>query len=554
MAALLLLLPVSLLLSCLAAEGAAAVTFSSRLIHRFSDEVRALRDPGGGGGAVPSNASAAGQWPEKRSVEYYQVLVASDFRRQNMKLGTHYQLLFPSEGSQTMWLGNEFGWLHYSWIDVGSPSVSFLVALDAGSDLLWLPCECVQCAPLSASHYSSLDRDLNEYNPSGSNSSKHITCSHQLCKLGPSCKSPGESCPYIVNYYSENTSTSGLLVEDILHLASGSGRASNSSVSAPVIMGCGMKQSGGYLDGVAPDGLMGLGLGEISVPSFLAKGGLVPNSFSLCFVEDDSGTIFFGDQGPANQKYTAFLPSNGKYETYIVGVEACCIGNSCLKQTSFSALVDSGTSFTFLPNGVFETITQEFDRRVNATHSSIEGYPWKYCYKPSTKEKAKVPSLTLVFPLNNSFVVYDPVFKVYGMEGLAGFCLAIQPTDGDIGTIGQNFMMGYRMVFDRENLKLGWSRSNCQDLDDDRSMPLTPNGRSPNPLPTTEQQSAPGGHAVAPAVAGRALSKPSAASQKLISSHLSLISLMPLLLLVHFLATFRHINEPFSLICQSSLR
>lgn len=57
-----------------------------------------------------------------------------------------------------------------------------------------------------------------------------------------------------------------------------------------------------------------------------------------------------------------FLMINSSYwfsETYIVGVEACCIGNSCLKQTSFSALVDSGTSFTFLPNGVFETITQE---------------------------------------------------------------------------------------------------------------------------------------------------------------------------------------------------
>ncbi|KAF8012070.1 hypothetical protein BT93_I0256 [Corymbia citriodora subsp. variegata] len=315
-----------------------------------------------------------------------------------------------------------------------------------------------------------------------------------------------------------------------------------------------MNQSGGYLDGVAPDGLMGLGLGEISVPSFLAKGGLVPNSFSLCFEEDDSGTIFFGDQGPANQKYTAFLPSNGKYETYIVGIEACCIGNSCLKQTSFSALVDSGTSFTFLPNGVYETITQEFDRRVNVTHSSFEGAPWKYCYKHSTKEKPKVPSLTLVFPINNSFVVYDPVFKVYGMEGLEGFCLAILPTDEDMGTIGQNFMMGYRMVFDRENLKLGWSRSNCQDIDDHRSMPLTPNGKSPNPLPTTEQQSAPRGHAVAPAVAGRAVSKPSAASEKLISSRLSLISLMPLLLLLDFLATFLHTNQPFSLIHQDSLR
>lgn len=72
-----------------------------------------------------------------------------------------------------------------------------------------------------------------------------------------------------------------------------------------------MKQSGGYLDGVAPDGLMGLGTGEISVPSLLAKSGLIHNSFSLCFNEDDSGRIFFGDQGSAIQQSTAFLPLDG---------------------------------------------------------------------------------------------------------------------------------------------------------------------------------------------------------------------------------------------------
>lgn len=75
---------------------------------------------------------------------------------------------------------------------------------------------------------------------------------------------------------------------------------------------CGMKQTGGYLDGVAPDGLMGLGLGEISVPSFLSKTGLVKNSFSLCFNDDDSGRIFFGDQGLGTQQSTPFLPSDGK--------------------------------------------------------------------------------------------------------------------------------------------------------------------------------------------------------------------------------------------------
>ncbi|XP_028094136.1 aspartic proteinase-like protein 1 isoform X1 [Camellia sinensis] len=506
------------------------VTFSSRLIHRFSDELKALR--------VSRKGGESGSWPERKSMEYYKMLVANDVQRQKMKLGSRYQFLFPSEGSRAFSLGNDFGWLHYTWIDVGTPNVSFLVALDSGSDLLWVPCDCIQCASLSASYYNSLDRDLNEYSPSGSTTSKHLSCSHQLCQLGPNCQSPKQPCPYTVNYYSENTSSSGLLVEDTLHLAAGSDDASNISVQAPVIIGCGRMQSGAYLDGVAPDGLMGLGLGEISVPSFLAKAGLVQNSFSLCFGNDDSGRIFFGDQGPAAQQSTPFLPSDGKYITYIVGVKACCIGSSCLDKTSFEALVDSGTSFTFLPKEAYERVVQEFDRQVNATSASFEGSPWKYCYKSSSGDMPKTPSVAFKFSVNNSFVVHDPVFIIHDNQGIVGFCLAIESTDGDIGTIGQNYMTGYRVVFDRENLKLGWSRSNCQDLSDGKRMPLTPNTSAPNPLPTTEQQSAPSGHAVAPAVAGRTPPKPSAASTQHLLSDIGLVNIFLLLLLfLHPLAS-----------------
>lgn len=56
-----------------------------------------------------------------------------------------------------------------------------------------------------------------------------------------------------------------------------------------------MKQSGGYLDGVASDGTIGLGLGEISVPSLLSKAALIQNSFSMCFDENDCGRISLGD-------------------------------------------------------------------------------------------------------------------------------------------------------------------------------------------------------------------------------------------------------------------
>ena len=33
--------------------------------------------------------------------------------------------------------------------------MSFMVALDAGSDLLWVPCDCINCAPFSATYYNN---------------------------------------------------------------------------------------------------------------------------------------------------------------------------------------------------------------------------------------------------------------------------------------------------------------------------------------------------------------------------------------------------------------
>uniref|UniRef100_A0A6N2MV78 Peptidase A1 domain-containing protein n=1 Tax=Salix viminalis TaxID=40686 RepID=A0A6N2MV78_SALVM len=260
---------VVVVLLCCQFEASAGLTFSSKLIHRFSDEAKSL--------SISRKGNASGDlWPERYSFEYFQLLLGNDLKRQRMKLGSQKnQLLFPSQGSQALFFGNELDWLHYTWIDIGTPNVSFLVALDAGSDLLWVPCDCIQCAPLSASYYNiSLDRDLSEYSPSLSSTSRHLPCDHQLCGWSSNCKSPKDPCPYIVNYYDfENTSSAGFLVEDKLHLASVGDHTARKMFQAPVVLGCGRKQSGSYFDGAAPDGVMGLGPGDISVPSLLAKAG-----------------------------------------------------------------------------------------------------------------------------------------------------------------------------------------------------------------------------------------------------------------------------------------
>lgn len=65
------------------------------------------------------------------------------------------------------------------------------------------------------------------------------------------------------------------------------------------------------MNGIAPDGLMGLGPGDLSVPSLLAKSGLIPHSFSFCYDKSYSGRLYLGDQGPASQRSTSFVHLKG---------------------------------------------------------------------------------------------------------------------------------------------------------------------------------------------------------------------------------------------------
>ncbi|KAF8729906.1 hypothetical protein HU200_017368 [Digitaria exilis] len=495
----LVIFPVLLLaVAAAASEAEAAATLSSRMVHRLSDEARLEAGP-----------RAGEWWPRRGSGEYYRLLARSDLQRQKRRLGGKYELLSLSKGGSIFSPGNDLGWLYYTWVDVGTPKTSFLVALDTGSDLFWVPCDCIQCAPLSG-YRGNLDRDLGIYKPAESTTSRHLPCSHELCLLGSGCTNLKQPCPYNIKYFSENTTSSGLLIEDTLHLDSREGHA---PVNASVIIGCGRKQSGDYLDGIAPDGLLGLGMANISVPSFLARAGLVRNSFSMCFKEDNSGRIFFGDQGVSTQQATPFVPLYGKLQTYAVNVDKSCIGHKCLEGTSFEALVDSGTSFTSLPPDVYKAVTVEFDKQINASRVPFEDDTWTYCYNASPLEMPDVPTITLTFDVNKSFQAVNPVLTFNDKQGaLAGFCLAVLPSSEPIGIIAQNFLVGYHVVFDRENMKLGWYRSECRDADNSTTVPLgqSQDNSPEDPLPSNEQQTSP---AVTPAVAGTAT--PSSATTNL---------------------------------------
>lgn len=65
-------------------------------------------------------------------------------------------------------------------------------------------------------------------------------------------------------------------------------------------------QTGSFLDVAAPNGLLGLGMDQISVPSILSREGFTSDSFSMCFGRDGVGRINFGDKGSIDQDETPF--------------------------------------------------------------------------------------------------------------------------------------------------------------------------------------------------------------------------------------------------------
>ncbi|KAG5534536.1 hypothetical protein RHGRI_022603 [Rhododendron griersonianum] len=70
-----------------------------------------------------------------------------------------------------------------------------------------------------------------------------------------------------------------------------------------------------------------------------------------------------------------------------------------------------------------------------------------------------------------------------GGEGEGYLCCLAIIKSGDINIIGQNFMTGYRIVFDCEKMVLGWESSNCYDAEKSSTLPVNP--PEPSAIPPT---------------------------------------------------------------------
>ncbi|PAN38395.1 hypothetical protein PAHAL_7G169100 [Panicum hallii] len=446
-------------------EASGGIGFN--LHHRFSPVVRQWMEARG---HAPGSSWLLPDDAPKGSREYYSALLRHDravfARRRGLANADGQSTLTFADGNATRL--DTYEYLHYAEVEVGTPSSKFLVALDTGSDLFWLPCECKLCAK-TGNTTTGLP-----YSPSQSSTSKTVPCGHPLCERPDACGAVGtgnsSSCPYEVKYVSVNTGSSGVLVQDVLHLVDGGGKA----VQAPIVFGCGQVQTGHFLRGAADGGLMGLGMDKVSVPSALASSGLVESdSFSMCFSRDGVGRINFGDAGSPDQAETPFIAAGSlQHPYYNISVGAITVDSKAMA-VEFTAIVDSGTSFTYLNDPAYTLLTTNFNSRVSEARDTYgSGYEkFEYCYRLSSGQTSmrRLPAMSLTTKGGAVFPMTWPIIPVLastngGPYHPIGYCLGViknRISSTDDATIGQNFMTGLKVVFDRRRSVLGWEKFDC---------------------------------------------------------------------------------------------
>ncbi|CAL0313251.1 unnamed protein product [Lupinus luteus] len=434
-------------------------TFGFNIHHRFSDPVKGIM--------------GNDEFPHKGTPQYYAVMIQRDriFRGRRLAADHHHPLTFAA-GNRTYQI-DAFGFLHFANVSVGTPPLWFLVALDTGSDLFWLPCNCTSCVHGLRTESGEVI-PLNIYDLDGSSTSKNVLCGSSTCEQiqQSQCRSTSNSCPYQINYLSANTSSNGFLVEDVLHLITDDDQTKASDTR--ITFGCGKAQTGAFLKGAAPNGLLGLGMESLSVPSILSKEGLTSNSFSMCFGSDGFGRITLGDSGSSNQGKTPFNLRTS-HPTYNITITQIIVGGDT-SDIEFHAIFDSGTSYTYLNDPAYTGIAENFNSLIEAKRYSAQSFdsdlPFEYCYEESSNQQLKVPFLNLKMKGGDDYYVTDPLVPI-SIENEGDFlCLAIQKSDS-VNIIGQNFMTGYHIVFDRDNMNLGWKKSSCYDVLSD-SSPINP--------------------------------------------------------------------------------
>ncbi|XP_073271356.1 aspartyl protease family protein 2-like [Primulina huaijiensis] len=360
-----------------------------------------------------------------------------------------------SDFSSTVISGLEQGSGEYfTRIGVGTPPKYAFMVLDTGSDIVWMQCSpCRKC-------YTQSDP---VFDPKKSSSFSGVSCGSPLCRLldSPGCTSDRKKCLYEVSYGDGSFSVGELSTETLTFRGRKVDR---------VALGCGHDDEGLF---VGAAGLLGLGRGKLSFPS--QSGRQFGSMFSYCLVDRSASSkpssIIFGQSAVSRNAVFTPLLANPKLDTfYYVGLNGISVGGARVPGITAAAfnlnssgdggvIVDSGTSVTRLTQPAYEALRDAFRVGASNLKRAPEFSLFDTCFDLSGKTVVKVPTVVLHF--SGAAVSLPASNYLIPVNSDGTFCFAFAGTTSGLSIIGSIQQQSFRVVFDLENNRVGFTPRGC---------------------------------------------------------------------------------------------
>eukprot|EP00644_Phytophthora_capsici_P018509 jgi/Phyca11/130730/e_gw1.97.52.1 len=235
-------------------------------------------------------------------------------------------------------------------------------------------------------------------------------------------------------------------------------------------LGCQTKETGLFIT-QKENGIMGLGRHRSTVMSYMLSAGRVThNLFTLCFAEDGGEVVFGGvdySHHTSDVGYTPLLNDNSAY--YPVHVKDIRMNGVSLGidagtiNSGRGVIVDSGTTDTFFDAKGSRNFMKAFRDAAGQEYSEKR-------MKLTDDELAALPTISIILSGMKGDGTDDVQLNIPGSRYLtpsdnAGIYYGnFHFSERSGGVLGASTMIGFDVIFDMENHRVGFAESDCVGL------------------------------------------------------------------------------------------
>jgi len=307
---------------------------------------------------------------------------------------------------------------------IGTPPVSYPAVLDTGSDLIWTQCRpCTRC----------YKQPTPIFDPKKSSSFSKVSCGSSLCSALPS-STCSDGCEYVYSY-GDYSVTQGVLGTETFTFGKSKKKVSVDNIG----FGCGEDNEGDGFEQAS--GLVGLGRGPLSLVSQLNE-----PRFSYCLTSIDDtkkSVLLLGSSEKvkdATEGVTTPLLKNPLQPSfYYLSLEGISVGDTrlAIEKSTFEvgndgsggAIIDSGTTITYLEQKAFDELKKEFISQTKLPVDKTSSTGLDLCFSlPSDATEVEIPKL--IFHFTGGDLELPAENYMIGDSSLGVACLAMGAASG----------------------------------------------------------------------------------------------------------------------------